>query len=152
MKYIEILNLADALSKLNLPGVKFAYAVAKNLNILKVEVQALETARKTTEDYNKFDKERIALATKHAKKDDNGKPIVVGQNFEIENMEEFEYELAVLKEKHKEAIEKREAQLKDFEDLLQKEVEIKLHKIALEDVPQSITTKQMTDIYSLIEE
>lgn len=152
MKYIEILNLADALSKLNLPGVNFAHAVAKNLNLLKTEVQALETARKASDEYTVFEKERIELAKKHAKKDDKGKPVIVGQNFEIEDMESFESELATLKEKHKEAIEKREAQLKDFEDLLQKEVEINLHKISLEDVPQGITTKQMTDIYSIIEE
>lgn len=152
MKYIEILNLADALSKINLPGVKFAYGVSKNLNILKPEVIALEEARKQSPEFQQYEKERVVLAIKHSEKDEKGKPIILENQYKLADQEAFDAEFIVLKEKHKDAIEKREAQVKEFNDLLEKEVKLELHKIKLEDVPATITTKQMNDIFDLIEE
>lgn len=152
MKYIEILNLADALSKINLPGVKFAYGISKNLNLLKPEVNALNEARKPSPEFGLYDKERVELAQKHAEKDEKGKTVTLNGQYQIVDQEAFDKEFKELQEKHKETLEKREVQMKEFNDLLDKEVEITLHKIKLEDVPQNITTAQMNSIYSIIEE
>lgn len=152
MKYQEILNLNQALSALNLSGVKFAYAVSKNLSLLKTEIKALQDAQKPSAEYVAYDKERIELCKKHAKKDEKGKPIFVNNSFDIEDREAFDADLKALQEAHKEAVEAREQQIKDFNDLLEKEVKLTLHKIKLSDVPEAITTKEMESIYEIIEE
>jgi hypothetical protein len=161
MKNKKIVELFNNLSDLNLKGVKFAYAVARNISILKPHVESLGKAQQPTEEYQKFEKERIALAQKHAKKDDQGEAVtedviqngvVVKKVFVLENKEAFLEEVKDIQEKHKEAIDAWEAQLKEFDQVLEKEEEIKLYKIKIEDVPEEITSQQMTHIFDLIED
>lgn len=157
MKNKKIFELFDALSSITgLPGVRFNYAVAKNLATLKAEVTALQEGLKATEEFTAYDKERVELATKHAKKNENGEAIMekVGkaEQFVIEDLKAFEKDFEVLKETHKLTIEAREKQLKDFEKLLEEENPIVLHKIKLSDVPEAMVTEQLVSIYSLIEE
>ena len=151
MKYKQILELNKSLSELKLPGVKFAYAVARNIQALKPEVTALQEAIKQSPEYQAYEKARVDLATKHASKDEKGKPVIVGNEFAIEDQEAFDKAIEELKEKHKTTIEAREQQLKDFNELLEKDVDVTLFKVALEDVPQNITTNQMTSIFEIIE-
>lgn len=153
MKNKELIDLFQALQNLKgLTGVKFTYAVAKNLNLLLPEVKAIETASASTEAYQEYDTKRAELAKKHAKKDANDKPISENNQFIIDDMPVFDKELKALKEEHKEAIEKRKEQIKELDELLEKESSVTLHKIKLEDVPEAITTEQMTGIYPIIED
>ena len=152
MKYSKIVELSKALSEINLPGVTFAYAVTKNKNILKPEIVALQEAEKPSDDYIQYDKKRVEIVKKYAKKDEKGKFIIVNNQYEIENLEEFEKEFEDLQEKHSEVLEKRADQLKEVDNLLDKEVDITLHKVNIKDIPQSITTKQLESIFDIIEE
>ncbi len=157
MKNKDLFELFNSLSSLvGLEGVKFNYGVARNINILKPEVMSLQEALKTSEEFNKFDNERVELAKKYAKKDETGKPVLVtvdkNTQYVIEDQKKFDKELEELKETHKVAFEAREKQLKDFEVLLDTENPIKLFKIKLSDVPEAIKTEQLNGIYNLIEE
>jgi hypothetical protein len=152
MKNNDILNLYDGLSKINLKGVKFSYGVAKNIALLKTEVESLSKAQESSKEFVEYDNARIELAKKHAKKDDKGEPVVEKNSYVIENQEAFDKEFETLKKTHKKALDERENQIKDFNDLLEKETDIQFHKIKLEDVPEDISTEQMTTIYDLIEE
>ncbi len=154
MKNIDILNLNQALSGINLKGVKFNYAVAKNLNLLKPEVEALAKARQPDAEYHRFEGERVELAKKFAQRDELGKPVVdhPTQSYVLSDQEGFDAEFEKLKKAHRKAIEAREKQGKEFDALLEKSAKLKLHKIAIKDVPDDINTKQMTAIMTLIEE
>lgn len=148
----EIINLYNNLNTLgDLRGVKFSYGVARNIQKLKQEVDAFQLVSKPSEEYSVFDNERIELAKSHSKKDDKGEPVVVGNEFQIEDEKKFNKELDALRKKHKSAIEAREKQIEEVTALLEEESTVELHKIKIEDVPEDITTAQMSAIFSLIE-
>lgn len=152
MKNKEILKLYTTLSKINLPGVKFAYCVAKNMNLLKPEVISLEEAKKPTKDFLEYDAKRVDIVKKYAKKDEKGKFIIENQEYLLDDQDAFEEEFQALKKENEAILKARELQMNEFYDLLEKETDIKLFKIALSDVPQGITTYQMHDIMDLVEE
>lgn len=159
MKKSEVLSLYKSLNQLGaLSGVKFAYAVAKNINILKNEVESLDKALEPEEKFQEFEKERVALLEKHADKDEGGKPkketsdngseqYVMG-----DNLKKFEKEFEVLKKDHKEAVDARDKQIDEYTKLLETDAEVTLHKLKMEDIPESITTRQLAGIYDIIEE
>jgi len=149
----DALNLYQNLNVLgNLSGVKFSYAVAKNANLLKAEVEALETSVKPLPAFEAYDTERVELARSHAKKDDQGNPTIVGNQFIIEDQKAFDKDLEELKSKHKEALEIRQTQLDEYAKLLKEPSEVVLHKITLADVPNQVTVTQMTAIQEFITE
>jgi len=162
MTNLELLELYSALDLKelnNLAGVKFSYAVAKNLNSLLPDIKSIEATLKFSKLYDAYEKERIELAKKHAKKE-AGKPVkeIVIENgrkierFVLENTEKFNKELEVLRTKHKKALDEREKQISQYEDLLKEEVKVKLYKVNLKDVPKDITPGQIKGIYAIIEE
>ncbi len=153
MKNIEILSLNFTLSNINLKGVKFSYAVAKNLTILKPEVEAITKANEISKDFEAYDNARVEIARKYAKKDEKGEPEVKDGSYVLNgDKENFEKEIAKLQKTHEKAIKEREKQVKDFKELLEKETTIALHKIKLTDIPEDITSQQMSAIYPIIEE
>jgi hypothetical protein len=122
----------------NLSGVKFSYAVAKNINLLKSEIEALDKALEP------YDKLRIELVKKYAKKDKNGREVVMGNNYVIDDRKAFSDELKELQDGNQD--------YQDYLELLKGELEIKLHQISQSDVPEAITTQQMIDIVDIIKE
>lgn len=162
MKNQELLNLYGALQDINLKGVKFAHAVAKNIAIIKSEAESLQKAIDLSDEFKAFEEKRIELAKKHAKKDENGEAITeiidkvtkagryIFENKEAEAL--FHKELDVLREENKEVVDAREKQLKEFTELLDKENDIKLFKISIKDIPEEISSKQMTAIFEIVSE
>jgi hypothetical protein len=124
----ELLALEFNLSKIDLVGSKFAYAIAKNLNIIKPETDALRTA-----------KDKIVM--KCVKLGENGKPEI-----KIIDPETGRGEYIIEKQ------DEWDKGTKDYDKLLDEESKVKLYKIKISDVPEQITTQQMTAIFELIEE
>ena len=153
MKNKEIVDLYQALSGINLKGPKFAYAVAKNINLIQPELKAFDAAQKPREDYIEYNKQRAELAKQHAEKDEKGKPIIInGRNYKVADEEAFEKEWEVLKQKHAEAIAYREQQDKEFHELMEKDSTVTLHKLSLKDVPEDITSQQLTSIFAIVDD
>ena len=153
MKKKDLLALFNSLNSLgSLKGVKFAYAVSRNINKLKSEAESLQKAISPMPLFVEFEKERIELAKSHAKKDESGKPQAKEGSFVLEDPVKFEAEFDKLKKKHKEAISEREKQEDDFKLLLEEEVEIELYKVKLDDVPEEITAQQLHFVSEIIEE
>ncbi|MFA6077366.1 MAG: hypothetical protein WC735_04825 [Candidatus Paceibacterota bacterium] len=147
------INLFSTLNKLGkLTGVKFAYAVARNLAFLKPEYEALQEAVKPTEDFVKYEEERVELAKEYAKKDAEGKPISENNAYVLEDKETFDVKFIELKKKHKKTLEAREAQLKEQEELLKTDSTLVLYKVKIEDVPKDITVAQMNSILEIVED
>ncbi len=161
----ETVNLYANLKKLGtLRGVKFAYAVAKNTALLDTEVEALKKALEMTEEFKKYDDARVKLAEEYSKKDEKGKPVllkttnergeIVREEYDLaeETKAEWEEKFETLKLEHKEAIDARDAQIQEQNELLKTESTLTFHKIKLADVPVDITSAQMGFIYEIVEE
>ena len=155
----EALVLFKNLNQLgNLNGVKFAYAVARNISLLKSELESLEKSMELPESFKKFDTERIELVEKYADKDENGKPkkekAENGSEQYVMGKEEkkFEKEFAILRTKHKEAVNLREKQIEEYTKLLTTDSQVGLYKIKLDDIPSEITARQMAGIYEIVED
>ena len=140
-----------------LKGVKFSYAVAKNLNILKPELESLEKSMEASDSFKEYDAKRVVLVEKHANKDKDGKPKKeevngVEQYVVEENKKAFEKDWESLKKEYKDALDARQKQTDEYTELLTTKSEVVLHKIKLEDVPADINAQQMAGIVDLVDE
>ncbi len=159
MTNLELIQFYNTLHSVgDLQGVKFAYAVSKNIYTIKPHIEALQASVASTEEFQQYEKERVELAKKHAKKNKEGNPITNTnldnntQSYEIENEDKFQKELEKLQEKHKNALQEREKQIEKYKELLQEEANIELHKIKVKDLPEKITPQQMTGLFPIVEE
>ena len=147
------LNLLGALT-----GVKFTYAVARNLSLLKSEVESIDKAIEGSEKFMEYDKARIALVELHAEKDDKGKAKIEtsargAQQYVIdEDNKFFKKAFDTLKEKHKEAVDARDKQTEEYIKLLATDSDVKVYKVKLDDVPKEISAVQMAGIYDIFSE
>lgn len=149
----EMFTLYKSLNQLGqLKGVKFAYAVSRNLKKIQPEIDAMDKSFEPSEDFKKFDEERVELAKTHAKKDANGEPETKNNQFIMEDQAVFEVEFTALREKYAEAVKEREDQAKEYDELLKTESSVELYKVKLENVPVDITAMQLHSINEIIEE
>lgn len=135
----------------NLTGVKFSYAVARNLSMLKDEMESLKKAISMSKEFAEYEFKRVELAEDCAVLE-NGKPKVVNGEYEIRDEEFFKTSLSKLQETYKEAIDGRKKQLSELRELLKEEIEVDLYMIPQDIVPEAINTKQMADILPIIKE
>lgn len=148
----ELLNLFDALHRVGeYKGAKFAYAVAKNIQILKPEVEAITEAQKPSAEFEEYDKQRMQLASKFSKKDKNNEPIIINNRFELDDREGFETAWEALRVTFKDVLAERDKQMKEYQEFLQEEVEVILYKIKEENLPQDISSGQLTAIFAIVE-
>jgi len=133
----EAFNLYQSISTnlSNLTGSKFAYGISRNINILKAEIEALQKAGLD------YETKRLELAAKYSKKDLDGQPVLINNQFQLEDSVGFVNSLEKLKLENKE-----------YFDLLAQESDFKPYKIKAEDLPDNITVNQTNMISSLLSE
>jgi len=141
MKRRTILKLWQAFGKLEglKHDVRFSYFLAKNKVALKEELDLMEEAQKPSEAFIAYEQKRVETAQLFSDKDDAGNPKVHnGQYVIFDKKDEFEKEIKKLKTKFKSAITQRETQVKDYDTLLDEEVELNLTKIRFSQLPGQI--------------
>lgn len=148
----DIIGLYNTLEGLNYRGVKFAYTIARNINSLKPIVESIDKSLAIPKEFAEYDKARLELAKKYADKDEAGKPLVKENQFIITDKVAFEAEIDALQEKHKEVIEARAKQLDEYKVLQDEELEVEVFTIPHVLLPNDISTKELTAIFSIIEE
>jgi len=148
--FLQLFRTLDQMGKLT--GVRFAYAVAKNISKMKIEVESIEKSIKPPEGFMDYDQKRIDLAKKHSKKDEKGKEITANNEFQIEDETKFDKELKKLQSEYKKETDARQKQIDEYIKMLDEEIQFDFHKIDLKDVPAEITTQQMAGIIELINE
>ncbi len=144
----------------NLKGVDFAYNVAKNKRAIADEVESIKDSVKPTEEFTKYDEKRGELAKELSDKDEHGNPKThldgagTQQYSLTDNKPKFDKKLEALKKEYKEAVEARDKQLEEFEELLKKETSAfgSLKKIDFDDLPKEITSAQLDSIFEMINE
>lgn len=152
----QILDLHQGLNATgNLEGARFSYAVARNIALLRAEVEALQKAYTPSSDFLQYNQERVELAKSHAVKIDGKEQTTIEDGMEkyvIADQAKFDEELTALQGKYQEAIDKRQKQLDDFSSLLKEETEVSLYTIPFEYVPENITAAVVSAILPIIAE
>lgn len=149
----EFINLYQMLSYLGeLTGARFTYTISKNKEVLKKVVEEIQKKAEMHENYKEYEKERVELNEKHTKRDKDGNPEIKDKKYVIKDKAVFDKEIEKLNKKHKDAIEEREQQRKDVEDLANKEITLDLKTIPLSIVPDKVTVDQMEVLSILIKE
>ena len=149
----EFINLYQMLCYLGeLTGARFTYTISKNKEILKNVVEEIQKKAEMHENYKEYEKERVELNEKHTKRDKDGNPVIKDKNYVIKDKAKFDADVEKLKKKHKDAIEEREQQRKDVEDLANKEITLDLKTIPLSIVPDKVTVDQMEVLSILIKD
>jgi hypothetical protein len=151
MNKLEALNLYNGLRALKLSGVKLNYAIARNVELLKAEAMAIEASLKPSDEFTKFEAERLALAERHAKKDDTLNPEIRDGRYVIVDVPAFQQDMEGLKDKHQSVIDERTKQLEDYRRLLGEDSEVLLYKVAEHHLPEDIGTAEMLLIYPFID-
>lgn len=151
MKRKDLYAYMDALSNVTeLKGVKFAYTLIKNKKKIEEEIKILEEVVKASEDFSIYENQRIRLCEVHCEKDDNGKPVIEDNKYKIIDIQNFDNELNILKEKHMSSILERERQINEYNSMLEEDIEINLSKIDYIDIPTDITTAQLESIQFMV--
>lgn len=154
MKRAEAVTLLNNLGKVrNLEGMKFAYAIVKTARKIEDELKTMDEVSKPSPEYVEYYNKGLGLSTKYCKKDEKGNPISKNQIFQgLEGNVEYEDEKKKLDEQYKGAIEFRDKQIKQYNEMMDDEVEFEVHQIDIADIPEKITVEQMAIISKLIKE
>lgn len=148
-KIVEVLNSLDGLY-----SVKMKYAIKKNKDLLKSEVDAVNEALNTnSKRFKEFEEKRMKIVAECAEKE-NGqfKFLPDGKSVTIKNdkIEYFTKSITVLREEYKEGLEERDNELKDFNNFIKEEVEIEVFKISNDIIPNDISQSAYETLFPLI--
>jgi len=163
LKNQEIQDLSAGLHACgDLKGIKFAYAIVKNKkhcdSALHWANEKMLKIQKQSEEYAKYEEERIEIAKNCSKKDETGEPVTefnqrtYQEQYVIEDKKMFTGLMAPLKKKYADAIKEHEEKVKEAQKVPDEEVEIELHMIPQEYIPVDITANQLNGIQKIIKE
>jgi len=159
IKNNKVFSLYNTLANINSTDVPFRYAIMRNIAKLKPEVEALQKVAAPSEDYQKYDSERVELAKSHADLGENKQPILksfmsngqILQEYQIKDRTKFDKELKILQKKHQKAVDGREKQLKGLNKLLEEEIEFIPYLIKFETIPTEISPGQIAGFLEIVE-
>lgn len=146
-KQLESL-IQGALACQDIKGKKFAYALQKNINYIKREMKRIQDMMIMSDDFQKFDEARVALAIEHAEKDKDGNPVVEGNKYKLVDEKKFEKAIEKLKKEHLKAVDEYEYKAALVNAELEKECTIKFHKV--EEMPEDVSLRQIQIISSFM--
>lgn len=151
----ELFNLANVMTTLkDKKSTKFGYAIMKNLE--KIDRISRDLTKQSTfereDEIKLFEKERIDILTDLSNKDENGKPVIKDNNFDLtpENLELFNTKFAELREKNKELLEAKIENENFIKTLLEKESDYVIYKVDYSDLPKDLTAEDLHSITPLI--
>ena len=155
MNYGEMFIAYDGLTRIgNLKGLTLNLAIVKNKKRMLELIKDVEETYQPTEEYRKFEEERVELCEKYAKKDKEGNSEVDKETnqyiFTDEDKAKFDRALKKLTKTHEEVIDFRKNQLKELEELDSKGADFALVTIKEKDLPRDITTEQLDSLYFMI--
>lgn len=151
MKRKELYTCFESLNEVgDLKGVKFAYSVIKNKNIIEEEIKILEEVVKANPEFEKYEMERIKLCELHSEKNDEGKAIIENDKYKIIDQIKFDEELNVLKEKYNEHIQERINQINEYNKMLDEDIDLEFTKLGVDDLPENISAIQLEPLKFMI--
>ena len=151
MKRIELAELKVNMKKIsNIKNTKFAYAIAKNMKKVDVELNKILELKNPLPEIKAFNDERIIICHKHAELDENGKPIQDNGRFSIADQESFMKEISALRLKYKETLDNQIKREEKLRKISMEEVKIKFYKIKLDDCPSDFDANLLMGIEPIL--
>ena len=146
MKKGNVLDLNVIFLKLrDFGGTKFKYSVLKNIDLLKPHITPLVELEQTLKaGLAEFEADRNALIWELGVKTEQGGAYM--DTTDLEAMDAFSTRLQGLIEKHQESIDAYELRYKEFQEILDEELEadIKFRKVDIDSCPDSgITAEEL---------
>ena len=158
MKNSEIFGLREALNEVDyIRGKSFAYAVFKNKDLLDKEIEMINKLKKEPHpDYINFENERSLLCQINCEKDENGNPVLQynpdgTQAYKIQDIQSFNTEYVQLSDKYKDVLEDMKTSKEDFDAFLEKQSDVELKKIKIDDLPNDISANFLEKIKYMID-
>jgi len=154
MKNKELFTLVNAIRIVGkYEGLKFAYAMARNLRKVETEIEIFNTILKPSKELTECEMKRIEICVKYADKENN-QPKMVNNNYIIgdKNKKEFDKEITKLRKDYKKTLDRQTKNIEDYNKLMEEESDFIPYKVLIEDVPKEITGNELKGILELIEE
>lgn len=161
LKKKDLIVLYNGLNSVgNLVGVFFGYAVNRNLEKMRPEIEALQKAVTPSKEFTEYDVKRVEIVKKYAKKDEKtgefiikDKGVAGKESYDVgDNAEVVEKEVGAFKEENKAVVEAHEKKMEEYNALLEQDSTVELYKVKLENVPKEITASQMAAVFPIVEE
>jgi hypothetical protein len=152
----KVVQIANALEAIKSTNKMLTYAIIKNKKIIESEVDALREAIKTDSDeYKNYATEIREITNKYGARDDAGRIITTLTGFkpkEDVDLAEVQEIINGVNEKYKEAIDARDKQLEQYNNMLNDEVDIEFYDINLELLPDDTDPKIIDTLFDLIKD
>lgn len=128
MRRFDLVNLWNVLSDYdNVPlSSTISFKFMKTKKMIEDEIMKVRALNVYSPEFIAYDKERVKMAMRFCEKDVEGNPKIFEGEYVLtpSNMSKFQKELSVLREEHKEAIDKQIKQSEDAQKLMEEEVKI----------------------------
>ena len=154
----RILEMTKGLKELCSSGVEVDLGILlmRNYHDMKNVASSINFFGQLTDEYKKFDKNRVELCKKYAQKDENGKPTKPGKESYIidpDRYVEWEEKIEQLRKKNKIVIEEQTEKVKKFNEDLKKTEKVNIIPIPVSLIKKqkTIIPEQMERIYELID-
>jgi len=145
LSQIDYIHSALKNVKVQSKSVKLKYVIAKLLTEVEKELDILRQAAEPSEEFKKFEKERIELLAKYAKRDEQGNIVYKDstKSLVLIESEEGHRKLKELTEKYKTVLEERKEQIDQLRKTIATEsIQVQLPELTFEDLdpdlPQEI--------------
>ena len=157
MKSKELFDLQKGL-KLSgeITDQPFVFIRLRNKKNVDEIIETLQESNKPTDDYIKYDAERIELCRRNSKiNKETNECMISGQNtfvIDEKKQESFNNELSKLISIHNETINNRVIQLKEYDKLLNEEFkDFIIYKVKQKDIPKTLNGDILELLYPMIE-
>ena len=145
LKNYQILDLVEGFMRIGKMVIesnkKFSYALILNDERIQSNAKAIMGIAKPSESYAEYEEKRQAIISKYADIDADGN-IILNDNrwvvFKEGIKEQVLEELGTLNEEYLDIIDKRNKDIEEYNDLLDADVELNIHMVDIDDVPEEV--------------
>lgn len=137
---LELNSIIDAMIKTDI-NTMFAFKLHLNKKKMESVVSTLDTLRTPSEEFKKFESDRVQLIKKYAEKDSNGELVFVDAektSVKIIDRDGLKSEFDKLLEDYKVTVDEQESKEKEFNKLLDTEVDVDVVTIPISLFPQEL--------------
>lgn len=136
---------------------RFVFAVYRNLEYFKPEIEAIKNTQKESERFREFQEKIEQIGEEYSEKDENGNPKIEIKNgvevYVITNRkEEANRKLQELQVQYKDVIEEQKKNLEVFNQLMEEEVEVEICKVSFNYFPEKYSIDKHKVLKFIIKE
>lgn len=154
MKNKDLLDLFSALESVNSDtcSAKFKYGIARNKKIIENQIKILQDLIKPSDEYIQVENERLSICHKYCERDENNNPRMVNGMFIMkeETRKESDTEISEFMAKNKDVFDAAIKKSQEINAILEEEIDITLHNIPIDAVPDTIKQSEM-DVFTRLD-